>query len=130
MQIWDKSSFYEVSFPITDGKAISILSNYNMNQFLTASYADSFLIKDEKTCFLLVQQTEEQSKKMNHYKTYVESGKYVVFDEQFFKGVIFLNGKIVVKGDSILIGVYSYQLNRHGFIWGTEFRNKTVTLPG
>ena len=46
----------------------------------------------------------------------------------FIKGSIYLDGKIVVKGKDILVGVYSYQEHKNGYIWGHELRNRCVSL--
>lgn len=114
--VFQRTDLREVSLPIPDTAGnYAILRKAGLELLQAVAYGDGYIVAEPHICnFLFEEQFSNPSMR--------------VFDERYIKGYFFLNGKILFKGNHLLVGVFSFDANKNGFIWGHDFRNRGLAL--
>ena len=120
MPIFAKKDLQELSLPITNGRVIDLIKKQGIDLLLASAYSDGFIITGQNLIFFFVEVPD--------WDITENRGLDRMFHEYPINGSFFLNGKIIRKGKSLLIGAFSYAINKHGYIWGGDFRNKCIPL--
>jgi hypothetical protein len=117
--IFQKTELREVSLPIpaTD-QNYNILRKGGLEILQAVAYGDGYMVAEPHICNFL---TEDVAYSLGN-------SLVRTFNEQYIKGYFFLNGKILFKGNHLLVGVFSFDANKNGFIWGHDFRNRGLAL--
>lgn len=147
MPIFQRIDITETELPLRDPCYIKICNTRNLDLLLDIKIYDSFSVVGKNLLGFLVlvptakltQATDKVNKgfkrnifSMDNEEEYPATKRALdlwVATDLFIKGILYLDGKIIInKGKDILVGVYSYQEHKNGFIWGHDLRNRCVPL--
>jgi hypothetical protein len=116
--IFQRIHIREVGLPIPDAdQNFVILNKLGLDLLRAVAYGDGYIIEGQHICnFLTPSDTDSPNPGIR------------TFDEQYIKGSFFLNGQIIFKGSHVLVGIFSFDVCKNGFVWGHDFRNKGIAL--
>lgn len=146
MPVFQRIDIAETELPISDPEHIRICKARGLTLLLGAKIYDSFSISGYHLGLLVPITTNQVINSTENVNKDTKPDPYLmvglsqaisnkdapnlwVATDLFISGIFYLDGKIIVnKGKDILVGVYSYQEHKNGFIWGHELKNRCVSL--
>lgn len=112
MAIYSRQELVRSELPITNGRLLDIINATGPKILLATVYADGFLIYGTITFMI-------------EDKNMLSGGAWYLTEERI-GGAFYLTGEVFFRGSSVFVGVFSWQRNKKGYIWGTDLGRCTA----
>lgn len=118
MPIFNKSDFIKSPLPVTNGRLVDIVKAKKVDILLACVYADGFLVKSEYISVISV---------LTEDKLRISGDAWYLVNE-FISGAFYLTGEVLFRGDDALVGIFSWKLNKPGWIWAGDLQKRCTPL--